>query len=173
MNDLLDSLTELGWESDEARAARVSQAEGLRVLRDFVPEALEIVVHLEHTPPRTDFGIGHDETGYRCAYRWLARGFQWEVKNQPLHTIAWPELDALLGDDVFREQVAVWSEGLRNVDAWRDRTRPFELWPSPEMWHPSYIEGDRARAGYAERMKAWRQVRAMLTGAIERLEGAA
>lgn len=170
MSDLLDALADLGWESDEARAARVHQAEALRVLRDFVPEALEIVVRLEQARARGSvFGAGHDETGYRCAYRWGERGFQWQANGGPLRTLTWAQLRELIGDDPRRVEVTVWSTRLREP-GWRDRYRPYELWPMPGEWHPSYLEGDRAREGYAARMRAWAQVQAILSAAIARLE---
>lgn len=169
----------LDWESDETRAARAAdrhrKAEGLRVLRDYVPEAFEIIEHFEAARGQgSSWGIGGtsgDE--FRCAYRWTDRGFEWTSsvsRGGDGQRITWAELRELVEDDALRHRAIEWSRSLTEVDAWRDRYRPFGLWPHPEMWHPSYFERDRARAGFAERMKAWRQIRGALSTAIAALE---
>lgn len=168
----------LEWESDETLAARAAdrarKAEALLVLRDFVPEAFEVIEHFEAARMRDSWGIGNlPEDEFRCSYRWTDRGFEWtsNVSNGgDRQRITWTELRELVEDDALRHRAIEWSRSLTAVDAWRDRYRPFELWPHPEMWHPTYFERDRAREGYAERMKAWSQMRGVLSTAIAVLE---
>ena len=96
-----------------------------------------------------------------------------EVKDSgPLRQLLpWAELADLIAGDPRRAAVAAWAASLPDP-AWRQLYRPHELWPQPEMWHPSYIEGDHAHPGWTERRAAWATVQDILTDAIGRIGGA-
>jgi hypothetical protein len=150
------------------------RAVALECLRDVVPEALEVVVHLHWWKPRNDGDTAHAggdwaytvcEKGLRFEPRaeWSRRG-GWNVK--PSGLVEWEVLADVLGSDPRRAEVVAWAESLTSP-AWRDLYRPHELWPHPESWHPDYLAMDRDRPGYDERMRAWRTVLAILTEAAE------
>ena len=75
---------------------------------------------------------------------------------RPAHHTPWEDIDALIGTDPRLAEVRAWADSLTAQDKWRDLYRPFELWPDPEDWHPSYIASDHERPGWAERLHAWR-----------------
>lgn len=151
-------------------------ARGLRCLRDAVPDALEVVLHLEWWKARDE---RHPGASGEWAYLVCAAGMHfgsrhsndewagWEHK--PKYLVTWAELQSLLEADPRREEVAAWAESLPTPN-WKGLYRPYELWPNPEEWHPSYIESDRERSGYPERIHAWRLVQAILTDVADRIE---
>jgi hypothetical protein len=166
--NLLDFLPEVVAE----RADR--DADALVCLRDEVPQALEAVVHLA-------WWRQIDETGFRNSsgrYLYLVcrAGIRYERKGEgndgdrgrPARLLAWDELAAMVGGDPRRAEVAAWVDSLPEP-RWSVLTRPHELWPQPEQWHPSYIENDHARPGWPARIAAWTTVQAILTDAIGRL----
>lgn len=148
--------------------------EALICLRDAVPDAMYVVVHLapwwkrEDRGPRAsgDWAYSIRNTGFRLERRdeWSAGG-GWS--RTPVHSVTWAELAELVGNDPRRAAIVDWFGGLTEPDRWRDIDRPHELWPNPETWHPDYIEGDHERPGWDERLAAWRQLQAILTDAAE------
>ena len=97
------------------------------------------------------------ETWGRAAGAWYRR---------PAHRFGWDELDAIAAADPRVEEIRAWATSLTQPDAWRDRTRPFELWPV-SSWHPSWIKGNHERAGWPERLAAWTLTLAVLRDARE------
>lgn len=151
------------------------QVDGLIVLRDVVPEALEAVLHLAdwHPVEHGGFSLSGDwvYTIRRRGLRFERRTARWSGRAAELRCLTWPELAGLLGDDPRRAEICAWSQSLVEP-AWKERMRPFELWPDPGGWHPSYIIGDHERPGWLERLAAWRALQAMCTDAITLLEAA-
>lgn len=153
----------------------VTSARGLECLRDVVPEALDVVRHLGWWKDRDERRRGASgDWAYRVCERGVyfgARAGRGEWKgwdHNPIHLLGWAELTSLIADDPRRTDVQEWASSLTAIDRWRDLYRPFELWPHADRWHPSYIEGDRERTGYSDRMHAWRTTQAILTTAIDR-----
>lgn len=150
--------------------------DGLTCIRDAVPQAMEIVIHLADWHLRAERGNGYSNGDWLYSvrreglYYEPARGFG---EHRPAHLIPWDELTGLLGDDPRRPYLIAWSQSLTAVDAWYDRARPHELWPKPWMWHRSYIDHDHERDGWDQRIAAWRTLYAILDDAIARLDGAA
>lgn len=155
--------------------------EGLTCLRDAVPEAMYVLLHLEYWLPRDERGVGasggwayairrnglhfeHTDDWWRGA---RSRGEQWGWNRQPARHLTWVELAEQLGDDPRRADLAAWSRSLTEP-AWKQRARPYEMWPEPETWHPDYLAGDRARSGWPARVEAWLTLQAILTDAIVR-----
>jgi hypothetical protein len=146
--------------------------DGLTCLRDVVPEALEVIVHLAdwHPVEQGGFGLSGD-----WAYTIRRKGLRYERRSdwcgQPsrMRCITWPELAAQLGSDPRRAGLIAWSEALTEP-AWKERIRPHELWPNPGEWHPDYIRHDHERPGWPQRIAAWRTLQQICTDAIAGLE---
>ncbi|TDD31665.1 hypothetical protein E1287_25735 [Actinomadura sp. KC06] len=150
--------------------------DGLTVLRDVVPEALEAAVYLGEWRSRGGLSVGKSGPWW---YGIRRGGLQFEALGERRHSgwphkltrsITWEELAGLLGDDPRRQGLIAWAESLTALDAWRDLMRPHELWPMPGEWHPSYITGDHERPGWPERIAAWTTLQAMCTDTITALE---
>lgn len=156
---------------EPGHADRRRVADGLTCLRDVVPEALTAVARLEFFYTVVRRGSGR--SGDWC-YEFAPAGLRfdvagrWDPERWPAQSLTWVELRGAVGDDPRLPAVAAWYRSVSAIDAWKDHTRPFELWPDPEGWHPSYLESDRRRAGYEDRLQAWRTVQAILTDAITR-----
>lgn len=156
--------------------------DGLTCLRDIVPEALEAVVYLRewqtHTlavasksldTPAGSWWYKTSKAGLHFERLGERDRSTWPLSRSLVHLVTWAELAGLLGDDPRRAGIVAWSRSLVEP-AWRERMRPYELWPAPECWHPSYIAGDREDPGWPERIAAWRTLQAMCTDAITALE---
>lgn len=168
----LDLLTD----DPEVRRIEVRRlADGLTVLRDVVPEAMSVVLHLSdwHHTEDGGFSLSGDwvYTIRRPGLRFENRHTGWSGRVSEMRCLTWPELADLLGEDPRRAEIVAWSKSL-NEPAWQQRMRPHELWPNPEHWHPSSITGDHERPGWPERIAAWRALQAMCTDAITALERA-
>lgn len=149
---------------------------GLRVdamtcLRDAVPGALRTVLG------DLVFHRGEVAAGMSGAWAYAVRqdGFYFEGVDtwggwyaRPRYMITWAELDALVGADPRLAEVEAWAAQQREPGLWRNLSRPYELWPDPDDWHPSYITGDHERPGWDERIAAWRTVLTILDDAISR-----
>lgn len=148
--------------------------DGLTCLRDVVPEALDVVVHLDDWRAYDDRNVG------RCGAWWYS------VRRDGLHfagltelrprgswprtlarCVTWAELAEQLAGDPRRPGLVAWAESLTEP-SWKELIRPFDLWPGG--WHPSYIAGDHERPGWPQRIAAWRTLQQLLTDAITRLE---
>lgn len=177
--DLFDLL---GFVPEGERRLR---AGAMTCLRDAVPDALDVVVHLSNwtlrdtRSPRAsgEWAYCVSDAGVRFERRdeWSAPadGSRGGWDRTPVTLLSWRTLAEMIGEDPRRAEVVRWAESLTARDRWKDRYRPYELWPDPESWHPSYIESDRARPGYADRMRAWGLVQEMLTEQIDAQEVAA
>ena len=157
---------------DTDRADRARFTDGLVCLAESEPKALEILIGIR-TPDRGQCKAG--KSG-RWAYRATSAGFRFELvetwggwDHSPRGLLLWSELDALTSDDSRLDEIRAWAGTLTEPDAWKDLYRPHELWPDPETWHPSYIEGDHDRAGWADRRRAWDMALEVLTDAQERV----
>lgn len=148
-------------------------ADGLTCLRDVVPEAMNVVLHLTdwHRTEEGGYGLSGDwaYTVRRRGLRFERRHSGWDGRASRMRVVTWSELAGLFGDDPRRAAIVAWSQALVEP-AWQQRMRPHELWPDPGSWHPSYIENDRADPGWPERIAAWTALQAMCTDAITRLE---
>lgn len=147
------------------------RVDALICIRDEIPQAMEIVIHL------ADWRIREDRSPGRPG-NWLYTIRRDGIDARRCGTtlwqhISWAELADLVGDDPRRPGLIAWSQSLTAADAWKDRLRPHELWPEPEKWHPSCFELDHQRDGWEQRIAAWRDLYALLDDAIARLEGAA
>lgn len=157
--------------------------DGLTCLRDAVPEAMDVVLLLEYGRPIDERSIG---ASGEWAYSIRREGMRYEHKRTwwdeprsqgkphgwsrtPAHRITWAELADLLGGDPRRAELIAWADSLGEL-AWKERTRPHELWPNPGHWHPSYIKHDHEHPGWDRRIAAWRTLQAILTDAIARLD---
>lgn len=155
--------------------------DALVCLRDAVPEAMYVVVHLCQWKRPEDRSIGksgdwaytirnaglryeHVDDWGRGAYE---RGETWGWSRTPVRLVTWAELSELVGGDPRRQTLVDWFHNLTEPDRWRDIYRPFELWPHPETWHPDYIAGDHERPGWDARSGAWRELQAILTDAAK------
>lgn len=150
--------------------------DGLTCLRDVVPEALEVVVHL------ADWQSYHGSSASRSEQWWYSirrDGLHFEGLHERPHKgwpqtlarrITWREIAEHVGDDPRRPGLVAWAESLTAPDRWKDLIRPHELWPAPGEWHPSYITGDHERLGWRERIAAWRDLLDIYTDAIAPLE---
>lgn len=177
--DLFDFLPDVAAQRSYARNLPLTQA--LTCLRDAVPSALEVVSDLAYNR-RTDdrspsasgdwayivcrAGLRHEP---RSHWSQPTDGGRAGWNRTPANLTTWSELAALLGDDPRRAELTAWTASLTAPDRWRDITRPRELWPNPEEWHPSTIEGDHTRPGWEARIHAWRTVQAILDDAIAAL----
>ncbi|NEA22656.1 hypothetical protein [Actinomadura bangladeshensis] len=149
-------------------------ADGLICLRDAVPEAMSVVLHLADWNPTEDGGYGMSGD---WAYTIRRRGLRferrhdsgWSGRASRMRCLTWAELTDILGSDPRRAEIVAWSDALVEP-AWQQRMRPHELWPDPGSWHPSYIENDHKHPGWPERIAAWTALQAMCTDAITRLE---
>jgi hypothetical protein len=172
-------------EADEATwaAGERDRLQGALIcLRDSCPHTLEVVRHLTWWKPRNETGPSYTPP---WAYLVNKGGVNYEHETtwggfdcRPANCVTWSELVDLLGSDPRRVEVIDWADGLWQPSAsdpwpwvddvpWRYLCRPYEMYPSPDEWHPSYIEGDRAKAGHGARMKAWRTTLAILNDALE------
>lgn len=113
------------------------------------------------------YSVRRDGFFFQDRAAWGAAAGAWYRK--PADHMTWTELHQLIDDDPHLDEIRTWSESLTAIDAWRDRGRPFELWPNPERWHPSYISGDHERLGWVERLDAWQMAIAICTDAREAL----
>jgi hypothetical protein len=157
-----------------APAARTRRlVDGLTCLRDSMPSAMYVVIHLADWRPREERGPGFSGD---WAYAIRRDGLRIEHANDwrgwdhtPAHRITWAELAEQLAGDPRRAELIAWSASLPEP-AWQDLARPHELWPEPEKWHPHYIEGDHERPGWDQRLTAWRTLQAILSDAMARLD---
>ncbi len=177
--DLFDFIPEI---AAQRRAERVRPlVDALTCLRDVVPEALDVVVHLR-SPSATDtrkpsasgawaYCVSHAGLRHEPEEQWWrpADGGSHGWDRTPANLTPWADFEDLIGADPRRAEVAAWAESLTARDAWRDRIRPYEFWPHPETWHPDRIAGDHARPGWEDRRAAWRTVLSILSDAIDRL----
>ncbi|WP_141576068.1 hypothetical protein [Actinomadura sp. WMMA1423] len=161
------------------------QVDALTCLRDSVPEAMNVVVHLDDWRDREDRGIGasgdwayslrRDGFHYEHTDEWWkgarSRGERYGWDRTPAHLVTWDELRAHLGDHPARASVLAWVAALP-TPSWNEMTRPYELWPNPGEWHPGYITRDRERPTWPERSAAWTALQTMCTEAIVALESA-
>ncbi len=169
---------DLFGEFDRAEEARLADA--FRCLKEVVPEALEIVVRLapwravSHRRPRSSgcwaYTVCHDGIRYEHVDEWWtnarARGESFGWDRTPAKLVTWEELRTHLQDAPARAKVCAWAEGLPASES-SQLSRPYELWPGPANWHPSYVQSDRQRPGWEQRMAAWQLVMAILTAAEE------
>lgn len=171
-------------ESAAVSADRARLTNALICLRDAVPDALQVVVHLSMWRDQRGIGksgewaycVRQNHFRYEAVSDWwngaLDRGEPFGWSRTPAHRVTWAELQTLVGDDPRRVGLIEWEQSLTVVDPWWDLTRPHELWPDPEGWHPSYIESDHRRPGWSARLKAWQDLQALLNDAITRIERA-
>lgn len=141
-------------------------------LRDEVPTALEAVVLLSQPRSADESSPG---VGDRFVYVMGTAGLRYEHRigwrgGRPAYLLPWADLAAAIEADRRRADVVSWAGSLTAPDKWRDLYRPYELWPNSETWHPSYIESEHQRPGWADRIAAWRTVQAILTDAEAALE---
>lgn len=176
-------ITQFDLFGDVERAETERLTSGLACLRDSVPVALEVVVHLNYWRPRDDRGVGAcgawayairaSGVCFEPAEEWWTgarnRGEPYGWSRTPAHRLGWDELADLLRADSRRRRVVEWANSLTAPDHWRDLSRPHELWPDPGIWHPSYIEGDHERPGWRQRLAAWHEICEILTDAIAQL----
>jgi hypothetical protein len=156
--------------------------DGLTCLRDAVPDAMYVVIHLGYWLPRDERNIGasgdwaysirrdglhfeHENDWWRGAW---SRGERYGWSRTPVHRITWAELAEEIGGDPRRADLVAWSGSLTEP-AWKERGRPHELWPDPGQWHPDYITHDHQHPGWDRRIAAWRTLQTILTDAITRL----
>lgn len=165
-------------------AEQQRRLDALTCLRDAMPDALAIVAVLSHRggadsrSPRQSgawaYCVSQDGLRTESVHEWWkaaqARGEQWGWARTPAHLTTWDELHALISHDPRRAQVAAWMETLPVTGRWRWLTRPHELWPDADTWHPDHIERDHADPLWSARLNAWQLVLALLTDAIHVLE---
>lgn len=147
--------------------------EALTCLRDSLPTALHAVTALTNWTGRSgghnpgmagDWAYAIDDPGIRYEHvsTWGPAG-GWS--RTPAHLLTWDQLAALVTPDPRHADLVAWAqpdaEGLRPP-----LHRPYELWPDPEGWHPSYIEGDRADPEWPARLHAWTTLQQLLTEAM-------
>ena len=158
------------------RADRERRRDALTCLIEAYPRTLELLLG----DRRSEGGEVKQGISGSWAYSARASGFwfqdraSWSAQlgawyQRPRRRFGWAELDAVAAADPRVDQVRAWAESLTAADSWKDRYRPFELWPHPETWHPSYIVSDHERPGWAERRAAWDLVLAVLADAREEL----
>ena len=164
-------------------AERQRHRDALSCLRDVVPTALENIVELAYRNPTDtrspcasgDWAYCVCRAGLRFenAGEWWSgahsRGETWGWDRTPAQLVAWQELAALVGDDPRRTEIAAWMNSLP-MPRWRLLHRPFELYPEPGGWHPSYIEGDHRHEQWPARRHAWQLVLDLLGDAIRAVE---
>ncbi|WP_043736008.1 hypothetical protein [Nocardia asiatica] len=162
----------LAAERQQLAAGRQRSVEALTCLRDSVPTALEVVATLRYQ--RT-----HDTTtpcaGGDWAYCVCKRGLrfqaitEWQGWNHlPAHLLTWDELAALVGNDPRRAEITAWMDALPQP-RWQPLSRPHELWPNPEQWHPDRITSDHRHPRWPARLRAWQLTLELLTDAINQL----
>lgn len=157
--------------------------DGLTCLRDSVPDAMYVMIHLAYWLPADVRRIGasgnwaysirrdglrfeHEDDWWRAA---RSRGERYGWDRTPVHRITWAELAEQVGDDPRRAQLLAWSQSLTEP-AWQERTRPHELWPNPDQWNADYITNDHKHPGWTRRRAAWSTLQAILTSAIAQLD---
>ena len=162
-------------ETAAAKAERARLVDGLTCLRDGPSRTPELLIG-----PRRDGLMHHGEVKASKSGKWAyaprPQGLRFERVTtwggwgaHPAHWLHWDELDVQVGEDPRLAEIRAWSESLTDIDAWKDRTRPYELWPDPGSWHPSYIAGDHERRGWAERLHAWTLTLGVLTDVIAQI----
>lgn len=173
----------LAAERDRDRAQQRRQRDALVCLRDAMPDALEVVVHLQHWRPQDTraprangdwaycvcrAGVrfeNRDEWGHAARLRGERSG--WD--RTPVDLITWDELTDLVGHDQRRAQITAWVDSLPEP-RWRALGRPHELWPDPGGWHIGYFCHDHVDAGWPARRHAWQLVLDLLNDAITALD---
>ena len=159
-------------ENAAERAERERLRDALTCLIEAHPRTLELLLG----DYRVDTGEIRQGVSGGWAYSCRRNGFWFQDRaswgaqpggwyHRPAHRLAWDELDAIAAADPGVAQVRAWSTDLTAIDAWKDRYRPFELWPNPDRWPPSYITSDHERPGWAERHAAWTATIAICTDA--------
>lgn len=161
MISLLPAQPDLFGDDDATATQRLR--DGLTVLADVYPNALEILcgdrrpsggeIKTSASGPWA-YSVRRDGFYYQDRASWSAAAGAWH--RCPTNLLAWDELDTLTAHDPRIVGIRAWSNSLTAIDTWKDRSRPHELWPNPEGWHPSYIESDHARPGWPQRLDAWR-----------------
>ena len=147
---------DLFGEIEAAHCLRVADA--FTCLAEAHPATLELLIGTRR-PNRGEIKTGKSgDWAYRvCNDEFCFEGVStwggWHSK--PAGAIAWAELDDLTAGDPRIDEMRAWSESLTAIEAGQDRTRPHELWPRPEAWHPSYIADDHERPGWPERLHVW------------------
>lgn len=136
--------------------------DALTCIRDAVPEAMDMLIHLTHGRARDERGIGMSGD---WAYSVRRNGFHYGWNRTLTAHATWQELDSLLGNHPLRPRVLAWAAGLPDP-SWRDRIRPHELWPNPGQWNPGYITNDHERPGWAQRIAAWADLQTICTTTI-------
>lgn len=138
-------------------------ADALTCLADADPAALEAVI--QHPTWAHLWGNGDVRSAGTWAYSrtlthyrfeqvdtWWKRG-GWE--KRPANRIAFGEIREALPLDVILHLNA-WARTLPDTAASSFKlSRPFELWPDGDKWHPSYIEKDHKDPAWADRLEAW------------------
>jgi hypothetical protein len=154
----------------------------LTCLRDAVPNALEVVAQLQYEQPDDSRSPHANGDWAYCVCRagvrfervddwWSgarARGETWGWNRTPAHLVTWEELATLIGQDRRRDDVIAWVGSLPEPQwgQWRLLTRPHELGPDPDTWHPSYKDHDHADPQWPGRWRAWQLVLDLLGDAI-------
>ena len=162
---------DLFGEDDAAETRRYYDA--LTCLADAYPNALEVLIG-DRRPDTGEtrarmtnpWAYWSDRAGYR--FERVATWGGWY--SRPRHMITWTELDQLVGHDPRIKEIRAWSQALTALDAWKDRYRPCELEPNPEMFHPSHAQTDHDRPGWPARLHAWQQTIAVYTEARAAIE---
>lgn len=152
-------------------AAAQLHVDALHCLRDAMPDALHLVVRLAN-PNRRDsrtvrasgnwaYCVTNAGLRYQLADAWWSAG-GWD--RMPTQLCPWDQLAQLIGEHPHRAEITAWVDSLPEP-RWRALRRPYELWPDPGSWHPSYIAGDHAEPGWPARRQAWQLVLDLLTDA--------
>lgn len=150
--------------------------DALECLHQAVPDALEVLVHLDYRRPRDTLTPSANKTWayivckaglrYERAADWWART-GWD--GQPANLATWAELRAWLGGHPDTPAVAAWAGTQTEPDSWRELQRPHELWENPQGWHPSSICRDHIHPDWPNRINAWRTALRIIA---ERRDGA-
>lgn len=137
-------------------------AEVLTCMRDAMSDAMRLMVDLWAPPDRTWSMSGE------WAWKWSATTITVKVRKAGMEelSITWGEFADLFRDHPRRASILEWESTLTAPDKWRDLTRPVEMSPYGFDAHPSSIDADRQRNGWAERITAWRSLRVILTDAL-------
>jgi hypothetical protein len=176
----LDLFGEVAAAEQKRHIADQQLRDALVCLRDVVPTALENIVELAYNAPvdtrspcaSGDWAYCVCRAGLRFenAREWWTgareRGETWGWDRTPAQLVTWRELIELVGDDPRRAEVAEWMNSLP-MPRWQLLHRPFELYPNPDGWHPSYIRGDHAHEQWPARRRAWQLTLDVLNDAIE------
>ena len=170
----LDLFGEVEAAEDAARHADTRRRrDALTCLIDAHPTTLDLLLG----DRRLDRGeIRQGMSGDWC-YSVRATGFHFADRTEhcrggggwyrrPAHRLDWDELDAIAADPRV-DEIRAWADSLTAIDRWKDRYRPHEMWPHPDSWHPSYIDGDHERPGWPARHAAWLLTLTVLADARE------